>query len=297
MSEFTLTAPAKINLMLEVLGKRDDRYHEIRTILQSIDVNDVLAFEPAADLSLAVEGDKGLDLPVEDNLVLRAAELLRKRTGCTKGAHITLTKRISVAAGLGGGSSDAAAVLIGLRELWALSISDDEMSSLAAELGSDVPFFLRGGTTLASGRGEHIEPLPDVPQQRVVIAWPQGERPPDKTARMYAALGPEQCTDGSRTERLVARIRASELIVDQHIFNVFEAVLPEVDPQAAALFERAAGLGLGQPHLCGSGPAFFFLPEGDQPAEPLLAALRGLGLDAAETCTLPAARATAVEEL
>lgn len=114
---------------------------------------------------------------------------------------------------------------------------------------------------------------------------------------MYAALRPEHYTDGSRTERLAARLRTGEPVCQEDLYNVFEALLPEVDREAADLLERAAALGVGRPHLAGSGPAFFFLLASEQPTEPLLHALRDLDLRAAETRTLPAAEAVACEEV
>jgi 4-diphosphocytidyl-2-C-methyl-D-erythritol kinase len=293
-----LRAPAKVNWTLEVLGQRPGGYHEVRTALQTIALSDWVTLAPADELSLALGGEAGLlaGEPLEANLAYRAARALRERTGCRADTQIGLEKQVPVAAGLGGGSSDAAAVLRGLRRLWGLSISDTELTSIAAELGSDVPFFLRGGFALASGRGNMLEPLPDGPPQRLVLAWPQPRTMPDKTARMYAALRPEHYTDGSRTERLAARLRAVEPVRDEDVYSVFEGVLAEVDAEAAGIFQRAAALGFGRPHLCGSGPAFFFLPALEQPAEPLLQALDGLGLLSVETGTLPAVEAVAVEE-
>lgn len=293
-----LLAPAKVNLSLEVLGKRDDGYHEVRTVLQTIALADCLTLTPAEGVTLSLGGEAGrlASEPPAENLAYRAAVLLRERSGYGGGVHIELEKHVPVAAGLGGGSSDAAAALRGLRELWELSISDEELASLAAELGSDVPFFLRGGTALASSRGETLEPLPDVPTQHVVIAWPQPRPQANKTARMYAALRPEHYSDGSRTERLAERLQAGEPVRDEDVYNVFEAALPEVDPEAAEAFDRAAALGFGTPHLCGSGPAFFFLLTAGQPAEPQIAALERLGLHATETAALPAAEAVACEE-
>jgi 4-diphosphocytidyl-2-C-methyl-D-erythritol kinase len=179
-----------------------------------------------------------------------------------KGAEVRLHKNIPIAAGLGGGSSDAAAVLRGVRELWALLAPDEELSSIAAELGSDVPFFLRGGTALATDRGEVIEPLPDIAPQQFVLAWPKG-RPAttDKTARMYSALKPEHYTDGSATEALADRLRAGEPVHDEDCVNIFEAVLDEVDPPSAELFQRVNDLGVGRAHMCGSGPAVFVLVD------------------------------------
>jgi 4-diphosphocytidyl-2-C-methyl-D-erythritol kinase len=267
MRSLRVLAPAKINWTLEVLGKRADGYHEVRTILQTINLYDSVTVTTADDLSMSYRGAtrsfrrKSQESP-EWNLAYRAAMLLRGRTRCERGADIRLDKHIPVAAGLGGGSSDAAAVLRGLRELWDLSISDEELASLAAELGSDVPFFLRGGTALGKERGDVIEPLPVGPEQHLVLAWPRGRAPaPDKTARMYAALRPEHYTDGSSTERLAARWRKGNPVRDEDCFNVFEAALSEADAEASELLQKAAVLGVGQPHLCGSGPAVFFLVD------------------------------------
>jgi 4-diphosphocytidyl-2-C-methyl-D-erythritol kinase len=282
-----LRAPAKINWTLEVLGKRPDGYHEVRTVLQTIALCDWITLLPARELSIA-PGDGGP--PPDDNLAYRAAARLREAAGVRAGARIAIEKRVPLAAGLGGGSSDAAAVLRGLRALWALDVSDEELAAIAAGLGSDVPFFLRGGTALASGRGEVCAPLPDPAPQRLVIAWPDRPAPPDKTARMYAALPPGRYTDGAAAERLGERLRAGEHVRDEDLCNVFET-LDERDP-----LERAGALGVGRPHLCGSGPAFFFLLAQDGPAAPLLEALTSMGLRAVETETLAAGEATAIED-
>ena len=292
-----IRAPAKLNWTLEVLGARPDGYHEVRTVLQTLALSDWVTLRPAAGLSLTLHGDAGplANEPSDANLAYRAAALLREQTGTRNGARIELEKGVPVAAGLGGGSSDAAAVLRGLCRLWNLSISDDDLASLAAGLGADVPFFLRGGAALASGRGDAITPLPDGPPQRLVIAWPARPAATDKTARMYAALRPEHYTDGSRSERVRARLRAGEAVAGDDLSNVFAEVLPVADPDAARAFEAARAL--GRPHLAGSGPAFFFLLEPDQAAGPLLAGLDRLGLRAIETHTLAAAEAVAYEEV
>ena len=184
-----LSAPAKVNLTFEALGRRADGYHEVRTVLHAVSLADEIAFAPADDLSLVAEplvaeppGDGALSSAASaptggDNLVLRAARLLRREAGVTAGAAIRLRKRIPVAAGLGGGSSDAAATLRGLRRLWGLDLDADALRELAAQLGSDVPFFVTGGAALAEGRGERLTPLPPA-QGSVVVMAP----PPDETA-------------------------------------------------------------------------------------------------------------------
>ena len=190
-----VTARAKINLCLEVLGRREDGYHEIATVLQAIALADDLVVRPSAGIVLETNDP---DLDMDDNLVLRAARLLRDRTGVERGAHIVLVKRIPVAAGLGGGSADAAAALVGLAKLWELDLKDGSLAALAERLGSDVPFFLHGsGTALASGRGERVEPLPAVRHGWVVVALPDVPRPQPKTSAMFGHIGPDDLTGGS----------------------------------------------------------------------------------------------------
>jgi 4-diphosphocytidyl-2-C-methyl-D-erythritol kinase len=267
MTHVRTNAHAKINWTLEVLGQRDDGYHDIRTVLQTIVLSDNLRFDSASDLSLSVHGAAGelrrawRQAP-ETNLAYRAAQLLLQETGRPRGTSIQLNKRIAVAAGLGGGSSDAAATLRALSRLWQLKLSPAKIESLAAELGSDVPFFVHGGCALASGRGDKLKPLPS-PSQHIFLATPKRPGIETKTARMYAALRPEHYSNGARTTRLAKRLRDGQPLRERDLYNVFENVLSEVDPEAAALFEQAAGLGLGKPHLCGSGPAFFFLTSND----------------------------------
>ena len=254
---------------------------------------DSLVLTPASDIALTLGGDCGPlgEEPPEKNLAYRATTALKERAGHSGGVRIELRKAIPVAAGLGGGSSDAAAVLRGLRALWRLPLSDGDLAEVGAELGSDVPFFLRGGTALATGRGERIAPVPDGPSQPLVIAWLEETPEEGKTARMYAALRPEHHTDGTRTERAAALLRSCEPVRDEDVYNGFEAVLLEIAPAAAEAFRRAAALGGGRPHLCGSGPAFFFLPGPDQAAARVVAALQRLGLRACETRTVGAGEA------
>jgi len=297
MTALRLRAPAKVNWTLEVLGERSDGYHEVRTILQTIDLADTVTITPDDEMSLSLSGEPGplMSEPLQTNLAYRAATLLSRSSAANRGAHIELEKRIPAGAGLGGGSSNAAAVLRGLRALWQLDLSDDALATIAAELGSDVPFFLRGGCALAEGRGERLASLPDAPSQRLLLAWPPQHAPADKTARMYAAMGKEHFTDGARTARLAEHLRAGQPVVARGIYNAFERVLPLVDAAFARTLEE---LPVAQgPHLCGSGPAVFYLLDSEQPVEPLRQRLEELGLRTAETRTLAAAEALAIEEL
>ena len=167
-----LDAPAKINLHLEVLGLRPDGFHELAMVMQTIDLADRLTLEclPQGELRLTLDSTTGAVPLGGDNLILRAAEALRLHVGRPQlGAAIHLCKRIPIGAGLAGGSSDAAAALRGLCALWQLSLATEVLEQLAASIGSDVPFCLRGGTQLCFGRGERLEPLPDLPPLGVLL--------------------------------------------------------------------------------------------------------------------------------
>src|SRR5438105_5682461 len=152
-------APAKVNLYLEVLAKRADGYHEIATLMVAVSLFDTLEFKEEASGDLALRcSDPNLSTG-PDNLIRRAAEGLRRRTGCARGASIRLQKRIPKAAGLAGGSTDAAATLAGLNRLWRLGLKDAELAEVGAEIGSDVPFFFATPAAWCTGRGEKVQPV------------------------------------------------------------------------------------------------------------------------------------------
>ena len=285
-------ACAKVNWVLEVLNRRPDGYHEVRTVIQTIDLCDTLELEPAGELCLEAP-DEGLPSPAE-NLAMKAARLLQERAVRLSGARIRLSKGIPVAAGLGGGSSDAAAVLRGLNELWELGLEQEALADVAARLGSDVPFFLRGGAALAGGRGERITPLPDIPRQELLIAVPRLTLA-DKTRRMYSLLTPADYTDGSASERLTDAIRQGRPLNDEHLFNVFDGpafrTFPELERLRRALLEAGAR----SVHLAGSGPAVF-TPTGDAAQrERLTRTAAQTGAKVFVATTAPAAEAVALE--
>ena len=161
---------AKVNLALAVLGRRADGFHEIRTVFQSIDLHDELEIRPSKRLELRCP--ELTSIPMEENTVWRAAAALAHSTSPGSGAEITLKKRIPAGAGLGGGSSNAAAALLGLCRFWRLSVPAEEIQAIAASIGSDVPYFLRGGTALGIGRGEEIYPLPEIRATNMVVVYP-----------------------------------------------------------------------------------------------------------------------------
>ena len=270
----SLAAPAKVNLCFEVLGRRDDGYHEVRTVYQAIDLADQLALEPASDLSLEVTLH-GV-APVDDNLVLQAAHLLRSETHTQAGARIRLTKRIPTAAGLGGGSSDAAAALVGLRGLWGLDLEDERLSELAARLGADVPFFIHGGTAIGAGRGDALTPLPTPDGLWAVVLCP-GDGGENKTARLYRLLTPDHYSpDGSATERVVERIKQGGLSPNW-LFNAFEAVAPAAYASYASVKAAFLDAGANHVHLAGAGPSLFTVVDSESAATTLRDTLTSAG--------------------
>ena len=251
-----LFAQAKINWTLEVLGRRDDGYHEVRTVLQTVSTGDLLEIEPADELTLEVTGEHEAS---EDDLVLRAARALDGGAG--RGARIRLAKLVPVAAGLGGGSSDAAATLRGLNELWALGRSEGELAEIAAGVGSDVSFFLTGGTALGEGRGERVTALPDASPRWLVLVVPK-MRLEEKTKRMYEALRPEHYGDGTRSSVLVERVKVGRGVREEHLYNAFDEVAYEVFEGLAAYREALLAAGAEAVHVAGAGPALFALAAG-----------------------------------
>lgn len=254
-----IRAPAKINLTLEVLKLRDDSYHEIRSILQTIDLCDELELDESKKLEFLCDKQ---GLSNEENLVVRALKLLQKKMGITKTVRIRLKKFIPVAAGLGGGSSDAAAVLKGLNMLWGLDLSADRLMEIAAELGSDVPFFIQGGTALARGRGELIKPLPSPGEYWLVLLMPPVDTYSDKTSRMYHNLTEANYTQGEYTRSLTSRIKAGGEIEESLLYNVFDEVAPKIYPQLSFFRELLAQASrTNKAHLAGSGPCLFVMIE------------------------------------
>jgi len=270
----TIQAYAKINLTLEVLAKRPDDYHEISTILQTISLADTLTFETGGSLDFSCNVP-GLQTP--DNLVLKAARLLQQTTGSNKGAIISLTKSIPVAAGLGSGATDAAATLVGLNRLWGLNIPHKKLTELAARLGSDVAFFLYGGTALAKGRGEQITPLSPVPQLWLVLLKPPVEPVPSKTAQLYSQLNPSHFTSGQFTEKLVAHLNHGGKVEDSFLLNAFEQVAFDFFPRLSEYRSILLKAGARSVHLAGSGPALFTLAPDKTRGEAILKRLENEG--------------------
>ena len=264
-----LRAYAKLNLALEVLGKRSDGYHEVRTVMQTIDLADKLSVRRADSLSVRCTNTALND---QDNLVWKAATALATRGGVEPKAEIFLEKSIPVAMGLGGGSSDAAAAITSLNRLWGLGVPDNELALVAAETGSDVAFFLTGGTALAGGRGEQISPVAPLPVTMATLVCPDMEIS-NKTARLYSRLAPAHFSDGSRTDGMIENLKAGKSVSDI-LYNVFGEVAFDAFPGLARLRDRLIEATGRPPHLSGAGPALYFLPSSKDEYEAISNALQ-----------------------
>ncbi len=262
----TVLAPAKLNLTLEVLAKRPDGFHEIRSVIQTISLNDSLHFQLGQGLTFKCDSPEWLP---EKSLVSKAAGLLQETTGCSRGAIVEVTKRIPLISGLGGDSSDAAVVLRGLNQLWNLGLSTQELVRLASQLGSDVAFFLYGGTALIRGRGEIVTPLPPLPHMWVVLMVPPVPRLPGKTGQLYASLKSSHYTDGGITEKFADMLRGDKEFKTSLLFNTFENVAFAHQSEIDVYRSHATKVGAPNVHLAGSGPTLYTLLEDKAQAEEL----------------------------
>jgi 4-diphosphocytidyl-2-C-methyl-D-erythritol kinase len=251
---FTLPSFAKINLLLRILGKRGDGFHEIFTVFQTVSLCDRISFS-ASDRLLLTCDDRSI--PTDDtNLVIKAAKKLQAETGAKLGAEMHLEKRIPSPGGLGGGSSNAAVTLIGLSKLWDLQAAQERLESIASELGSDVPFFLQGGTAIGTGRGEILEPGEQIDEQNMLIVTPEVKV---STAEAYSSLDADNLTSGDSNRILrVCRLEADRLDLRHTVLtNDFErsvfAAFPEIERVKDTLFE----LGAINAAMSGSGGSVF----------------------------------------
>jgi 4-diphosphocytidyl-2-C-methyl-D-erythritol kinase len=286
-------AYAKINLTLDVLGRRTDGYHELVSVMQTVALADTLAFRALADGETAFFCDVPA-LNGKDNLVCRAVQALREATGCQRGVRIELQKQAPMQGGLGGGSSDAACVLLTLNRWWALGLGQERLLGLAARLGSDVPFFVYGGTALVEGRGERVTPLPDLPGLWVVLLKPPVAV---STPTAFRALTPDDYTDGQATARLVSALRGGGPPAVDGLVNALEARVcqdyPAVAENRAAFVEAGAQV----VRMSGSGPTLFALFPSLEEAQPVYQALLRAGRQAWLVRTVSRAEALAAPDL
>ncbi|HUB32497.1 MAG TPA: 4-(cytidine 5'-diphospho)-2-C-methyl-D-erythritol kinase [Bryobacteraceae bacterium] len=262
-------ALAKLNLDLRVLGKRSDGYHELRTIFQTISLGDTLdiAFTPGRKTSIELRDP----LAIPDNLVVRAACLALESMGAAGRVEITLAKRIPMGAGLGGGSSDAAAVLLALPALAGKKLALAEMCRLGQQLGSDVPFFLLGGTAVGIGRGTEVFPLPDGPARWGVLVAPDVHV---STAQAYRDLGPHLTMELQENKIFTFQCQSWAAPGSGAAENDFETVVLEQQGRLAALKRRLTRAGARPALMTGSGSALFGLFAEREQADRALEAFR-----------------------
>ncbi len=274
-SSIALNAFCKVNLCLEITGRRDDGYHDLATVFQTVSLGDRLTIEVLDEPLVEVLVPDGGAPEGEENLCWQAAELYREECGWPNGAVITLTKNVPSGAGLGGGSSDAAAVLSGLASIDAAPPGQEVLHTLAADLGADVPFFLAGGTAFATGRGDRIVSLPALPACRIVLVGPRLQI---STAEAYGMLDEDDFTDGARALAMVTAIREDAAAeIPDHVFNGFARVL---EGRWAALGELKRALrdeGAIAAEITGSGSAVFGIFDDHATASAAGRALAGQG--------------------
>jgi 4-diphosphocytidyl-2-C-methyl-D-erythritol kinase len=272
MSKLTVKAFAKINLTLEVVCRLPSGYHEIRTVFQQVGLCDTLELCDRPSGAIVLTCDDGRLCCDQTNLAWRAADLMRSRHGIQRGLDIHLRKCIPVGGGLAGGSSDGAATLRALNELWALGLSQQELMALGLELGMDVPFCVLGGTALGAGRGEILDPLPALPVLDVVIAHPGVA---SSTAEAYAGLRSEQMGGGAATERMASAIRKGDVeTVAGGLCNVFTDNVTKRLPQIGRVKSIMLQSGAWNAELSGSGACVFALAKSPVDADRIAAAVQ-----------------------
>lgn len=283
-----LWTPAKLNLFFEVLAKRNDGFHEIETLMVPVDLYDTLIVEndPAERLSLSCgwvgqfgvrESDSSGELPPEeDNLALKAVDLLRRRHAAGRGARLRLVKRIPAAAGLGGASSDAAAALVGANRVWQLGLSVDRLAELAAELGSDVPFFLFDRSAICRGRGERIEPVSGLGVLHfVVVRPPVGLATKDVYGRCRPAASPRRVR-----EAIEALVRGDWSAAARWMVNRLEVPAASLSPWIERLHAEFAAADCVAAQMTGSGSSVFGLCRSARHARRVAARLRAAAVGA-----------------
>jgi 4-diphosphocytidyl-2-C-methyl-D-erythritol kinase len=262
MTSLTLPSFAKINWVLEVLGRRADGYHELRTILQTVSVADGLRFTPTGG-EIEITSDHP-DVPCDEtNLIHRAAALLREATGARLGVRVELTKRIPMGAGLGGGSGNAAVTLLALERLWGVKVAARDLFRLGARLGADVPSFLLGGASLGVGRGDEVYPLPDINFEHLLLVNPGLHVP---TREIYGGLPPE-LTSPDPAAKMPLSLQAAYLSVARpdefltSLRNDLERPALGRYPLIAEVKRRLLGAGARAALMAGSGSTVFAVFE------------------------------------
>jgi 4-diphosphocytidyl-2-C-methyl-D-erythritol kinase len=265
-------APAKINLALDVLFKRPDGYHEVEMIMTTVDLADRIELKEITGNHIQILSHNRFVPDDHRNLAYQAAFILKERFGINKGVSITIEKNIPVAAGLAGGSSDAAATLRGLNRLWKLGLSMDELAEIGAEIGSDVSFCVYGGTALARGRGEKITHLPAPPKCWVILAKPTIGV---STADIYKRLQTSKMEHPDVPGMISAIMENNYHDVCEGLGNVLEQVTLQLYPEVANIKDQMKTFGADSVLMSGSGPTVFGLVEHDSRMQRIYNGLRG----------------------
>jgi len=273
----------KINLTLDILGKREDGYHEVEMVMQSIALADSLTIEKKDSISISSNHQ---EVPIDkSNLVYKVAEALKKHTGYTGGAHFHIEKRIPVAAGLAGGSTNAASALKGLNRLWELGLAEKELREIGAKLGADIPFCLLGGTAIARGKGEKLTLLNDVPPLDLVLV-----KPPIgvSTKEVYGNFKCEEVIKNPATSKMKKAIKEGDIVgITENVGNVLEAVTLKMHPEIKKIKEKLLAAGARTALMSGSGPTVFAIVDNQQQGEEIVEKIKEDGLMAFVTKTVP----------
>ena len=260
MPEVRIPAYAKINLRLDILGKRSDGFHELRTIFQTISLHDELRLRVSKQpgIALRILGNEALlHEPVEKNLVYRAVHALRRELEIRAGTKIELKKKIPAGRGLGGGSSDAAAALLGYLRLTRKKIKPGRLLEIAASLGADVPFFLLGGRALGANKGDEIYPLPDIPKQHLLVVSPKDIHVPTPDAYRWLKAKPFRLTKSSANSKLFEFCALCWSAQGSGLSNDFEEPVFRRHPRLGQIKRALLRRGAAEASLAGSGSAVF----------------------------------------
>lgn len=265
-------APAKINLTLDVLYKRPDGFHEVEMIMTTVDLADRILLESRNDGKIVLTSNSSFIPTDNKNHAYQAAQILKNTYGINEGVTITIDKEIPIAAGLAGGSSDAAATLRGLNKLWDLNLSIDTLAEIGAKIGSDVSFCVYGGTALATGRGEKIEHLPPPPSCWVILAKPQISV---STASIYGGLTLDE-VEHPNTNQMIQALKESDYeLIYKSLGNVLETVTFQMYPEVKMLKEQMKRFGADGVLMSGSGPTVFGLVDSESRVNRIVNGLKG----------------------
>lgn len=264
MNSMKIKTRGKVNLILDVLGKRDDGYHEVEMILQSIDLYDVMEFTLKKS-GITLHCNHKWVPEDERNIVYKIAKLLQEEYDIKQGIEITIHKNIPVSAGLAGGSSNAAGTLKVLNRLWKLNLSLEKLMEHGRKIGADVPFCLLGGTALARGIGEILQPLPALPPVWLVLVKPPI---PVSTARVYQNLILKEDTEHPQTQRVLQGIKEGNIgKIIPHLYNMLEGVSGTAHPEIVRIKRRLQNLGAKGVLMSGSGPTIFGICKNREQAQ------------------------------